>query len=189
MTKAQKTEMEEARADLRNRLKPGQEILCVLRSVSRSGMQRVIDLKVIEDGELRGLGWTAATAMGETFDPKREGIKTTGCGMDMGFHTVYSLSRVLWLERALLDFGRSKRPSKPGYWVTARGVELVIREMEHTHLLNTIAWVERQVRRLQDTFCDAALDVDRLYPEHVELVAEARRRKLIQKTKKVMVSE
>jgi hypothetical protein len=98
MTKAQEKDRDEARAELRARLKPGQEILCVLRSVSRSGMSRVIDLKVIEDGEMRGLGWTAARALGDKYDTKAEGIKVPGCGMDMGFHIVYSLSSVLWRD-------------------------------------------------------------------------------------------
>jgi len=96
MTKAQKAGRQDAIEELRKRLHPGQEILCVLRHCSKSGMSRVIDLKVIEDGEIRGLGWFAARALGDAYDTKRDGIKVTGCGMDMGFHLVYSLSRTLW---------------------------------------------------------------------------------------------
>lgn len=96
MTKAEEKDRDEARAELRARLKPGQEILCVLRHVSRSGMQRVIDLKVIEDGELRGLGWSAARAMEDRYDTKRDGIVVGGCGMDMGFALVYNLGATLW---------------------------------------------------------------------------------------------
>ena len=88
----------EARDELRARLKPGMEVLCVLRHVSRSGMQWVIDLKILEDGELRGIGWTAARALGDRYDTKRDGIVVGGCGMDMGFHLVYSLASVLWRE-------------------------------------------------------------------------------------------
>lgn len=97
MTTAEKDKAE-AREELRKRLHPGQEILCVLRHVSRSGMQRVIDLKILEEGELRGIGWTAARALGDRYDTKREGIVVGGCGMDMGFHLVYSLASVIWRD-------------------------------------------------------------------------------------------
>ena len=90
------TDRDEAISELRARLKPGQEILCVLRHVSRSGMQRVIDLKVIEGGEMRGLGWSAARAVGYQYDTKRDGAILNGCGMDMGFEFVYNLGRALW---------------------------------------------------------------------------------------------
>ncbi len=96
MTKAQKADMKEAREELRKVLKPGMEVLCIMRHVSRSGMFRVIDLKVIVNGELRGIGWTAARAMGAKYDTKRDGIPVGGCGMDMGFHLVYNLGRSLW---------------------------------------------------------------------------------------------
>lgn len=95
MTKAQKADQQEAREELRKRLRPGMEILCILRHVSRSGMFRVIDLKVIENGEMRGIGWSAARAMGYKYD-KRDGIPVGGCGMDMGFHLVYNLGYALW---------------------------------------------------------------------------------------------
>ena len=95
---ASKTDRDEAITELRARLKPGQEILCVLRHVSRSGMQRVIDLKIIEGGEMRGLGWSASRALGYRFDDKRDGIVVGGCGMDMGFAIVYELGAALFRE-------------------------------------------------------------------------------------------
>ena len=98
MTKAQQADRDEAINELRARLKPGQEVLCILRHVSRSGMQRVIDLKVIENGELRGIGWTAARALGYRHDDKRDGVIVDGCGMDMGFSLVYNLSSAIWRD-------------------------------------------------------------------------------------------
>lgn len=82
---------------------------------------------------------------------------------------------------------RSRRP-KAGHWLTAKGEEIAFEAMEHSHLLNTIAWVERQFRSLQDTFCDGALDIDLIYPAHAGLVAEARRRGLIPRGKNRMVT-
>ena len=38
-------------------------------------MQRVIDLKVVDkDGDVVGIGWSAALAMGDRYDRKRYGI-------------------------------------------------------------------------------------------------------------------
>jgi hypothetical protein len=115
LTKAQKADREEALTRLRGLLKPGQEVLCVLRHASRSGMQRVIDLKVIVDGEMHGIGWSAAIAMGDRFDPKREGIVVGGCGMDMGFALVYNLGATLWPDGTPEPHGRRNgEPDRAG---------------------------------------------------------------------------
>lgn len=95
MTKAQKAEQEEARERLRKMLRPGQTVYTVLRHVSRSGMMREISLHAAEGSEVLWLTGLAARAMGERVG-KLEGIRTGGCGMDMGFHLVYNLSHVLF---------------------------------------------------------------------------------------------
>lgn len=92
-----KTETEEAKTRLREWLKPGDKVYCILRTVSRSGMSRVIDLKAISpEGRILSIGYNAAAAIGYTYDRQREGIKIGGCGMDMGFSLVYSLGYALW---------------------------------------------------------------------------------------------
>lgn len=98
MTKAQKAEMLAERDKLRARLKPGQEIICILRHRARSGMFRVIALAVVEDGDLNLISWSAATAMGIKYHRDHEGIPVSGCGMDMGFHLVYNLGYALWSD-------------------------------------------------------------------------------------------
>lgn len=79
-------------------------IYTVLRHVSSSGMSRDISLKTVQDGELIDITYTAAEALGEKVKEKngRRVIRVGGCGMDMGFHLVYSLSSVLYAneERA-----------------------------------------------------------------------------------------
>ncbi len=88
---------DEAIESLREILKAGDTIHTILRHVSRSGMSRVIDLKFItESGDVRHIGYSAAVALGYNWDDKRQGVKIGGCGMDMGFHLVYSLSRILF---------------------------------------------------------------------------------------------
>jgi hypothetical protein len=73
-------------------------IYTVLRHVSSSGMSRDISLKTVQDGELIDITYTAAEALGDKSKRKdcRSVIRVSGCGMDMGFHLVYSLSSVLY---------------------------------------------------------------------------------------------
>ena len=102
MTKAQQSERDEYVAKLRETLKPGDTLHTVLRSVSRSGMSRVIDVFHFykdEKGEIRQewLSYWIAKACRLSFKTEgREGIKIAGCGMDMGFEIVYTLGRTLW---------------------------------------------------------------------------------------------
>lgn len=97
MTKKEQSEQNEARETLRKELKPGMTVYCNLRSVSRSGMSRVISLHYIDPaGELRWISWLAAKACGDSYDRKREGVKISGCGMDMGFALVSNLAAVLF---------------------------------------------------------------------------------------------
>jgi len=62
-------------------------------------MSRVIEfLKLNGNQDTFHLGWNIAKALGMRFDRDREGIKVSGCGMDMGFHVVYNLSRTLFQD-------------------------------------------------------------------------------------------
>ena len=116
--KARSLAQAEAIARLRCWLKPGDKVFCVLRHRSASGMSRVIQLTKF-DGEgadfgPRYLGYNAAVALGWRYDNKREGIKVQGCGMDMGFATVYELGRVLWPEGFKVD-GRGRNGDTSGW--------------------------------------------------------------------------
>ncbi len=88
-------ERTEAIADLRRTLKRGATVYTVLRHRSASGMMRVLDLYIFRRNEPVRLTWSVAKALGWTYDRKRDGLKVTGCGMDMGFHTVNVLSYAL----------------------------------------------------------------------------------------------
>lgn len=120
--KEKATERAESIAALRKMLRPGMTVYTVLRHSSASGMSRVIDVVIAyrdtrdvyplgADGrrdydakprrvangiKARSIGWHVARAIGERWDGDRWGIRVTGCGMDMGFHVVYSLGRTLW---------------------------------------------------------------------------------------------
>lgn len=100
---ATKQDREEARERLLKILSPGDTVHCVLRHVSRSGMARWIDLYTFQPDDKTGepvklwLSYSAAAAgVGDRFDDRRECIKVSGCGMDMGFALVHDLGRRLW---------------------------------------------------------------------------------------------
>lgn len=106
-------EIEESRAYLLKFLKPGSQVLTVLRNVSRSGMSRRIDLYTIHRDEMVYLSHAAAVVMG---DPRPDdGIKVSGCGMDMGFHLVYNLGATLWPKGTAKPHGtRNGEPDSDG---------------------------------------------------------------------------
>lgn len=91
---AKEIERETAKKELLEILKPGDTVYCVLRHVSRSGMQREISLMV--DG-MRNIDWYVSRLLGMRRG-SWDGLVVTGCGMDMGFHLVYNLSRVLFAD-------------------------------------------------------------------------------------------
>lgn len=110
-TKAELAERAEAAKELRKLLRPGTTVLVKLNHVSKSGMRRVVDLYVVKGGDLRRITWSAAKALGWGYQRSpggTEGLKLDGCGMDMGFHAVYTLSSVLYPKGARC-IGRGKR--------------------------------------------------------------------------------
>ena len=109
MTKKQQSERDEQIAALRETLKPGDTVYTVLRSVSRSGMQRMIDVYAICDNEPMRLTWSVGIATQYTYSRKAEALKVDGCGMDMGFAVVYSLGRALYPNGFALPEGQRGR--------------------------------------------------------------------------------
>jgi len=92
-------EQEYARDRLRALLPPGTTVYTILHHVGRSGMSRRVGVRAIVDDNpmyLDGLVHAAEPSFFPLGD--REGIVMGGCGMDMGFHLVYSLSRMLYPE-------------------------------------------------------------------------------------------
>jgi hypothetical protein len=81
-------------------LSEGDTVYTVLRSVSSSGMSRTISLKVAKDGKILDLTYYASILLDWPLVEVNgsRALRVGGCGMDMGFHTVYTLSRVLFRE-------------------------------------------------------------------------------------------
>jgi hypothetical protein len=82
-------------------LKEGDTVYTVLRSVSSSGTSRTISLKVAREGKILDLTYFAADVLGWPLVEKNgsRALRVGGCGMDMGFHTVYTLASVLFRDK------------------------------------------------------------------------------------------
>ena len=94
MTKAKQAAQEAAREHLRAMLPPGATVLCVLRSVARSGMSRQIDFYAAGEEPRCISGWIAAAL--DLRQATGGALKVGGCGMDMGFHVVSNLAARLY---------------------------------------------------------------------------------------------
>jgi hypothetical protein len=95
----------QAKAELRTKafntlhaiLKPGDTVMCVLRSTSRSGMMRHISFFAGPD--MADITTYIARLLDGKIDRDtgfQDGMKVAGCGMDMGFHIVYNLGHAMW---------------------------------------------------------------------------------------------
>lgn len=69
----------------------------IVRKVSASGMSRDIDLYIIKDNKLQYLTGYASVILGYTLSKDR-GMKVQGCGMDMVFHCVSSLTSAVGID-------------------------------------------------------------------------------------------
>jgi hypothetical protein len=77
------------------------------RHTSSSGMTRDISLLYIKGGAIHNITYSASLALGWSLSEKsgNRAIRVSGTGMDMGFHTVYTLSSVLFRGTVESDAG------------------------------------------------------------------------------------
>jgi hypothetical protein len=92
-------ERQESLNYLNTLIKRGDTIYTVLRSVSRSGMQRTLDLYAIVDGQPMYLSGHAAK-VADLRRNKEGAIVISGCGTDVGFEAVYNLSMAMFCRDA-----------------------------------------------------------------------------------------
>ena len=81
---------------LLNYFPKGSTVYLVIRQVSRSGMYRHISVQAIKDKEVNYLSFHVANILKWTYKDKTNSVGVGGCGMDMGFHLVYTLASVLY---------------------------------------------------------------------------------------------
>lgn len=135
LTKAQQTARDEAIAQLKEWIKPGDTVYTILDHVSSSGMSRAIRVLIprikyaydtdgvdslsVVQGVATGVEfWHPNYAVGEALGLKhwkkngyeKDALVVGGCGMDMGFHLVYELSHVLY-GKGYPCLGKGKCPS------------------------------------------------------------------------------
>jgi hypothetical protein len=94
---------EEAKARILELLDTGAErptIYTILRKVSSSGMSRQISLKVIKEGVLYDITYSAAILLDlPLVEGFNRAVRVNGCGMDMGFDLVYGISSRLFADQ------------------------------------------------------------------------------------------
>src|SRR3990167_25227 len=103
MTKKEKEARKEKAIEyLKEYLKPGDRVYTVLNHASRSGMMRHIDVVIPTKSDDGTLGiYRISHLVADVLDYRQAddgSLKVGGCGMDMGFHVVYGLSRVLFRD-------------------------------------------------------------------------------------------
>jgi hypothetical protein len=88
-------------------LKEGDKVYTILRKVSGSGMTRHYSLVVVDNNfQINDITYYAAHALGWPLIESNghRAIKVQGCGMDMSFHLVSSLSAVLFHGQERADY-------------------------------------------------------------------------------------
>lgn len=86
----------EALTRLNTLLTPGATVYTLLRHVSASGMQRTIDMFVMQNNEPVFISHLMAAVSHYSQSGKHEGLTCRGAGMDMGFALVYDLGSIVW---------------------------------------------------------------------------------------------
>ena len=74
----------------------GSTVHLVIRQVSRSGMYRHISVHGIKNNTVYHYSFHVAKVLEWTYKDKTNAVGVGGCGMDMGFHRVYTLASVLY---------------------------------------------------------------------------------------------
>ncbi|MDM7993874.1 MAG: hypothetical protein QUS11_11260 [Candidatus Fermentibacter sp.] len=109
-----RAEQDQAIAELRKILRPGDRVYGIVRSVSRSGMSRTISFYAIKKNQPVYLTGYMARALGLTMTRGyHDAVRVHGCGMDMCFATVYDLGRRLWPDGGKIEKS-SRRGLNPG---------------------------------------------------------------------------
>jgi len=96
--KYDKEQIDNATQNLTSWLKPGSTVYTSVKRVARSGMSRHISLYIVRNGEIYDITYYVGVLTDRQRNSDTGGLVVGGCGMDMGFHTVYGLSRRLFAD-------------------------------------------------------------------------------------------
>jgi hypothetical protein len=113
--KDRELEIKEARRELKKYIRPHTVVYTLLRNCSASGMSRRIDVYVIRQNKPWRLTHLVAKLLGYSQSKSDYALVVGGCGMDMGFHVVYSMGRMLWPHGTRKPHGeRNGEPDREG---------------------------------------------------------------------------
>jgi hypothetical protein len=107
--KVSKENQERAKSYLINLFSEDTRVYTKVNHVSSSGMTRHISCYVARDNQIIDITWYVSQVIGERRNSKDGGIVVSGCGMDMGFALVYSLSQSLYPKGFYLNEGECGR--------------------------------------------------------------------------------
>jgi len=96
------TPLESKKEELINLLGDSKTVYAIIRHVSASGMSRIIDFYVIKDERPYWLSGCISMVTGFKLDKSDRGLRVYGCGMDMAYHVVSSLSEELYGDYKVL---------------------------------------------------------------------------------------
>jgi len=88
-------QINEAKKYLLKILKPSSIVYTSLKHVSNSGMSRDISVLISTKDGIQCIDFYVSRLLGYSHG-KNGGLRVGGCGMDMGYHLIYSLSRALF---------------------------------------------------------------------------------------------
>jgi len=108
-----KEETAQAREFLLSHLTPGDTVYTIIRNVSRSGMSREIGIVIKSGDQFFHPNYHTSVLLDLPLG-KRDGVKISGCGMDMGFEIVYQLGRKLFPKGFKVD-GRGRNGDTSGW--------------------------------------------------------------------------
>lgn len=116
MSQVKTGDQKEAIKSLRKFCKPNTTVYTITRHVSQSGMFRRISAFVLYQKKLICLDWYIERTGLFSRGKDDYGLKVSGCGMDMHFHVVYELGRVLYPKGFKLRKGMyGRNGDKSGY--------------------------------------------------------------------------
>lgn len=100
-------ERQKAIERLQTLLSPGDTVYTICTHVSQSGMMRYITCLIpskikVKDKDaptILNISYLVAKVLEWKMAPEGNRIKVQGCGMDMGFHTVYELSSAIFKDK------------------------------------------------------------------------------------------
>ena len=96
LTKAQKIEQQETSITfLKENIKADNIIYTSLQSVSSTGMSRRLKIYIVKDNQIIDITYDTANALEYRYNFEKGSLIIGGCGMDMGYYVVCSLTSLL----------------------------------------------------------------------------------------------